>query len=78
MLPLVTTGVSDDVAQELQMPIAPQVKDPGTLDQTVLDQHSLTHLASQPWCKLCVESRGARLSTSRAVEKRRSGATTSV
>ena len=68
-----TTGVSDDVAQELQMPIGPQtlddveepmparpatLKDPGTSDQIVLDQHSLTHFLSQPWCKMCVASPG--------------------
>ena len=55
------------------MPIGPQVlddveeptparpatlKDPGTPDQIVMDQHSLTHFPSQPWCKMCVESRG--------------------
>ena len=58
MAPVVTVGVSDDVAQELQMPIGPQtlkdleesmtsrpatLKEPGTPDQIVLDQHSLTH-----------------------------------
>ena len=67
---LVTAGVSDNVAQELQMPIGPQAledvgetipatfKDPGTLDQIVLYQHSLTHFPSQLWCHVCVESRG--------------------
>ena len=64
MAPLSTTGVSDDVAQDLQMPIGPQAledveepmpsrpatfKDPDP-DQIVLDQHSLTHFTSQPWC----------------------------
>ena len=34
------------------------LKDPGTPDQIVLDQHSRTHFPSQPWCKVCVESRG--------------------
>ena len=68
-----TVGVSDDVAQEVQMPSCPQAledeeeqipsrsatfKDPGTPDQIVLDQRSLTHLPSQPWCKVCVASRG--------------------
>ena len=68
MAPLVTAGVSDDVAQELQMPIVPRAlddveepipsrpvthNDPGTPDQTVLDQQSLTHFPSQPWCKVC-------------------------
>ena len=71
--PLVTAGVSDEVAQELQMPIGPQmledveepmparpatIRDPGTPDQIVMEQHSLTHFPSQPWCKMCVESRG--------------------
>ena len=52
MAPLVTAGLSDDVAQELQMPIGPQtlddvegpmpsrpatLKDFGTLNQIVLD-----------------------------------------
>ena len=70
---LVTLGVSDDVAQELQMSIGPQalddveepmparpatLKDPGILDQIVLDQRSLTHFPNQPCCKVCVESRG--------------------
>ena len=73
MAPLVTAGVSDDVSQELQIPISPQtldhveepmparlatLKGPGTPDQIVLDQHSLTHFPSHPWCKMCVESRG--------------------
>ena len=72
MAPLSTAGVSDDVAQESQRPIGPQMlcdveepmlarlatlKDPGTPDQIVLEQHSLTPLPSQPWCKMCVESR---------------------
>ena len=57
-----------DVAQELQMPIGPQALDdeeepmpspPAKLkDPIELDQHSLTHFPSQPWCKVCVESRG--------------------
>ena len=57
MSPLMTAGVSDDVAQELQILIRPQaledveehmpsrpatLKDPGTPDQIVVDQHSLT------------------------------------
>ena len=64
MAPLVTAGVSNDVAQEVRMPIGPQalgdveepmpsrlatLKDPSTPDQIVLDQ---------PWCKVCVESGG--------------------
>ena len=65
--------MSDDVAQELQMPLGPQametveetmpfrpatLKDPGTPDQIVLDQHSLTHFLSLPWCKVRSELRG--------------------
>ena len=61
--PLLTAGVSDEVAQELQMPIGPQMlddveepmlahpatlKDPDTPDQIVLEQHSLTHFPRQP------------------------------
>ena len=71
--PLTTAGVSDEVAQELQMPMGPQMledveepmparpatlKDPGTPDQIVMEQHSLTHFPSRPWCKMCFESRG--------------------
>ena len=71
--PLSTAGVSDEVAQELQMPMGPQMledfeepmlvrpatrRDPGTPDQLVMEPHSLTHFPSQPWCKMCVESRG--------------------
>ena len=71
--PLSTAGVSDEVAQELHMPMGPQVledveepmlacfatlTDPGTPDQIVMEQHSLTHFPSQHWCKKCVESRG--------------------
>ena len=71
--PLSTAGVSDEVAQEPQMPMRPQMledveepmpaspatlTDPVTPDQIVMEQHSLTHFPSQPWCKMCVESRG--------------------
>ena len=57
MPPLVTAGVSADVAQELQMPIGPEapgyeeepmrsrsatLKGPGIPDHTVLGQHNLT------------------------------------
>ena len=71
--PLTTAGVSDKVAQELQMPMGPQMlegvkepmparlatlRDPGTPDQIVMEQHNLTHFPSQPWCKMCVKSRG--------------------
>ena len=69
VVPLLTAGVSDEVALELQKPIGPQMledveersatlKDPGTPDRIVMEQHSLTHFPSQPWCKMCVESRG--------------------
>ena len=41
------------------MPARPAtLKDPGTPDQIVMEQHNLTHFPSQPWCKMCVESRG--------------------
>ena len=71
--PLSTVAVSGEVAQELQMPMGPQMledvevpmpalpatlRDPGTPDQIVMEQHSLTHFPSQSWCKMCVESRG--------------------
>ena len=67
--PLTTAVVSDEVAQELQMPMGPQtledveepmlarpatLEDPGTPDQIVMEQH----FPSQTWCKTCVESRG--------------------
>ena len=67
--PLTTAGVSEDVSQEIQMPVGPQMledvedprpatlRDPGTPDQIVMEQHYLTHFPSQPWCKMCVESR---------------------
>ena len=57
--PLSTAGVSDELAQELQMPMGPQtledveepmlarpatLRDPGTPDQIVMEQHSLTHI----------------------------------
>ena len=59
---LTTAGVSDEVAQEIQveepMPARPAtLRDPGTPDQIVMEQHNLTHFPSQPWCKMCVESR---------------------
>ena len=65
--PLLTVGLSDGVAQELQMPIGPQMlddmeepmparpatfRDLGTPDHIVLEQHSLTHFPSQP-CARC-------------------------
>ena len=41
------------------MPSRPATfEDPGTLDQIVLDQHSLTRFPSLPWCKVRVESGG--------------------
>ena len=64
MAPLLTAGVSDEVAQELQMPIGPQMlvdveepmparpatlKDRSSPDQIVLELNSLTHFPSQPW-----------------------------
>ena len=67
MAPLVTAGVSDDVASELQMPIGPQTLDdveepmparPATpVQDRGTQQQSLTHFPSQPWCKMSVESR---------------------
>ena len=71
--PSKTAGVSDEVAQEVQLPVGPQIledveepmlahpatlRDPGTPDQIVMEQHNLTHFPSQPWCKTCVDSRG--------------------
>ena len=87
MTPLVTAGVSDDVAQDVQMLIGPHplegveepmlsrpatLKDPGTPDQIVLDQNSLTHL---PSAKCASNPEDA---TSRTGKNRRSGASTSV
>ena len=44
---------------EEPMPARPAtLRDPGTPDQIVMEQHSLTHFPSEPWCKMCVESRG--------------------
>ena len=63
--PLTTAGVSDEVAQQIledveePMPARPAtLRDPGTPDQIVMEQHNLTHFLSQPWCKMCVQSRG--------------------
>ena len=63
--PLSTAGVSDEVTQELQMPIGPQmledVEEPMLARPPTLrdpGKHSLTHFPSQPWCKMFVESRG--------------------
>ena len=59
--PLSTAGVSDEVVQELQMPMGPQMledveepmparlatlRDPGTPDQIVMEQHNLNHFPS--------------------------------
>ena len=70
--PLSTAGVSDEVAQELQRPMGPQMledveepmparpatlRDRGTPDQIGMEQQSLTHFPSQLWCMMCVESR---------------------
>ena len=44
---------------EEPMPARPAtLRDPGTPDQIVMEQHNLTHFPSQPWCMMCVESRG--------------------
>ena len=54
MAPLVTAGVSDDVAQALEdvqepMPSRPAtLKDPVTPGQIVLDLHRLTHFPEPP------------------------------
>ena len=41
------------------MPARPAtLRDPGTLDQIVMEQHNLTHFPCQLWCKMCVDSRG--------------------
>ena len=63
--PLSTAGVSDEAAQELQMPMGPQmledVEEPMP-DRPVTNRdgkaQSDTHFPSQPWCKMCGESRG--------------------
>ena len=49
----------DDVEEPMPARLA-TLKDPGTSDQIVLDQHSLTHFLSQPWCKMCVASPGRK------------------
>ena len=89
--PLTTAGVSDEVAQEIQMPVGPQMledveepmtarpatlRDPGTPDQVVMEQHSLTHFPAlvQDVCRI---SR-TRLTTSRTVKNRCSCTSTSV
>ena len=49
--------MSEDVEEPMPACLA-TLRDPGTPDQIVMEQHSLTHFPSQPWCKICVESRG--------------------
>ena len=40
-------------------PIVPAtLRTPGSPEQSVIDQHELTHFPSQPWCPLCVAARG--------------------
>ena len=39
------------------LPLPATLRDPGTPDQIVMEQHNLTHFQSQLWCKMCVESR---------------------
>ena len=71
--PLLIADVSDEVAEELLLPICPQMlddvegpmlarpatlKDPGTPDRIVMEQHSVAHFWSHPWCKMCLECRG--------------------
>ena len=63
--PLLTAGVSDEVAQELQMPMGPQMledveepmparpatlSDPGTPDRIVMEQHSVPQLKFDYGC----------------------------
>ena len=63
--PLLTAGVSDEVAQELQMPMGPQMledvekpmparpatlRDPGTPDRIVMEQHSVPQLKFDYGC----------------------------
>ena len=53
--------VGPQILEDLEepMPVRPAtLRDPGTPDQIVMEQHNLTHFPSQPWCKMCVESRG--------------------
>ena len=47
----------EDVEERMPVRLA-TLGDPGTPDQIVMEQHSLTHFPSQPWCKMRVESRG--------------------
>ena len=71
--PLSTIGVTDEVTQELQVLMGPRMleddeeamfarlatlRDSGTPDQIMMEQHSLTHFPSQFGAKMCVESRG--------------------
>ena len=74
MAPSVPAAVSNDVAQNLQMPMVNDVeepmparpttlKDPGTPDPIVLDWHCLTHFPSQPWCKMFLHIENSRKST---------------
>ena len=62
--PLTTTGVmpvGPQMLEDVEEPMLDRpatLRDSGTPDQIVMEQHSLTHFPSRPWCKMCVESRG--------------------
>ena len=47
----------EDVDEPMPARLA-TLRDPGAPDQIVMEQHNLRHLPNQPWCKMCVESRG--------------------
>ena len=47
--PLLAAGVGDEVAQELQMPVGPQMLDDvEEPDRIVMEQHNLTQFPCQP------------------------------
>ena len=89
--PLSTAGVSDEVAQELQMPLGPQMledveepmfarsaslRDLGTSDQIVMEQHDT--LSESALVQDVRRIPRTRFTTSRTVENRRSCASTSL
>ena len=53
--------VGPQMLEDVEEPMSARpatLRDPGTPDQIVMEQYNLTQFPSQPWCKMCVESRG--------------------
>ena len=91
--PLTTAGVSDEVAQEIQMPVGPQIledveepmparpatlRDPDTPDQIVMEQHNFDTYSESTVVEDVCRILRTRFTTSRTVENRCSCTSTSV